>query len=296
MSRPRRSPDLALPAPQPVGDALLRRWPLPPPPSGGKEQRGRVLVVAGSSQMPGAAILAGTAALRAGAGKLVIATSAATAGVVALAVPEARVIGLHETGAGGFEALSARTLPADCDAVLIGPGLQDEAATCAFANAYRRHAPDTPLILDAAAMAAAEDVGGELLLTPHSGELAHLWSCDARSIMADPCAAAGAAAVRWQAVVALKAAVTHIVNPQRTCWRHDRGNAGLGISGSGDVLAGLIAGLAARGAALAQAAVWGVALHARAGEALAARQGVLGYLAREIAGEVPRLMQELGPA
>jgi NAD(P)H-hydrate repair Nnr-like enzyme with NAD(P)H-hydrate dehydratase domain len=76
-------------------------------------------------------------------------------------------------------------------------------------------------------------------------------------------------------------------------WRHEGGNAGLGVSGSGDVLAGLITGLAARGATLEQAAAWGVRLHARAGERLAGRLGVLGYLARELAIEVPALMASL---
>jgi NAD(P)H-hydrate repair Nnr-like enzyme with NAD(P)H-hydrate dehydratase domain len=77
-------------------------------------------------------------------------------------------------------------------------------------------------------------------------------------------------------------------------WRHEGGNAGLGVSGSGDVLAGLVGGLAARGADIEQAAAWAVRLHARAGERLAARYGTLGYLAREIAPEVPALLQALG--
>jgi NAD(P)H-hydrate repair Nnr-like enzyme with NAD(P)H-hydrate dehydratase domain len=70
---------------------------------------------------------------------------------------------------------------------------------------------------------------------------------------------------------------------------------GLATSGSGDVLAGLVAGLLARGAEPAQAAVWAVALHARAGEALARRFGPLGTLARELAAEVPALMERLRP-
>ena len=68
---------------------------------------------------------------------------------------------------------------------------------------------------------------------------------------------------------------------------------GLAISGSGDMLAGIIAGLAARGASVEQAAVWGVALHARAGERLAERAGPLGYLARDLSAEVPGLMHAL---
>ena len=84
-----------------VDDALLRAWPLPAPDADGdKESRGRVLVVAGSREMPGAAVLAATAALRAGAGKLVIATPQSAAQTVAAAVPEARVVALPEASDG----------------------------------------------------------------------------------------------------------------------------------------------------------------------------------------------------
>ena len=74
-------------------------------------------------------------------------------------------------------------------------------------------------------------------------------------------------------------------------WIHDGGSVGLGTSGSGDVLAGVIAGLAARGARPEQAAVWGVWLHGKAGNALSKRQGMIGFLAREIPGEIPALLR-----
>jgi NAD(P)H-hydrate repair Nnr-like enzyme with NAD(P)H-hydrate dehydratase domain len=87
----------------------------------------------------------------------------------------------------------------------------------------------------------------------------------------------------------LKGPLTVIAAPDGRLWRHRGGNVGLATSGSGDVLAGLVAALAARGASLEQAAAWGVALHARAGEAL----GPMGYLARELPAQLPRLMQAL---
>ena len=86
--------------------------------------------------------------------------------------------------------------------------------------------------------------------------------------------------------------MSYIATPDGDCWRHVGGQL-LGTSGSGDVLAGIIVGLAARGAPLAQAAVWGVALHARAGRALAERMGPLGYLAGELPAEIPMLMHKL---
>jgi NAD(P)H-hydrate repair Nnr-like enzyme with NAD(P)H-hydrate dehydratase domain len=124
--------------------------------------------------------------------------------------------------------------------------------------------------------------------------MAHLTGRDKAAIESDPREAATEAARRWNAVVALKGATTWIARPDGELWRHDGGNVGLAVSGSGDTLAGIIVGLAARGAPLEQAAAWGVALHARAGERLAQRVGTIGYLARELADEVPALMRALG--
>ncbi|NHZ78666.1 NAD(P)H-hydrate dehydratase [Massilia sp. CCM 8695] len=290
-----------------IDSAALRAWPLPMPPAeGDKERRGHVLVLGGSCEMPGAVILAATAALRAGAGKLTIATGASVAQLVALAMPEARVIGLRETADGGFErdALAELDPLADkIDAVLIGPGMQDEAATAALVRALLPRLEGVSVVLDANAMGIVlnPDLDGEnapfrfaqpVILTQHAGEMAHLSGSAKEEILADPDGAARDAAQAWNAVVALKGARTVISAPQGGPWQHEGGNVGLAISGSGDTLAGIIAGLAARGATLAQATCWGVALHAQAGEQLALRFGVLGYLAREIPAEIPALMEQ----
>jgi NAD(P)H-hydrate repair Nnr-like enzyme with NAD(P)H-hydrate dehydratase domain len=132
-----------------------------------------------------------------------------------------------------------------------------------------------------------------VLLTPHAGELASLTGADKDDIRAQPDAAARLAAQRWHATVALKGALTVIANANNEEWRHQGGNTGLARSGSGDVLAGIIAGLAARGAPLEQAAAWGVALHAMAGEQLSLKHGPQGYLAREISTEVPALLRAM---
>jgi ADP-dependent NAD(P)H-hydrate dehydratase len=293
-------------------DALLRRWALPIPGSDGdKEERGRVLVVGGSHQMPGAVILAAIAALRAGAGKLTIATAARVAPMVAQAVCESRVISLAETGSGSFTRASARSLPDDSSAVLIGPGMEGDARNCAFVGAVLERLRGAKVVLDAGAMdvigalprriiearsgvvSRAPSSSSPILLTPHAGELAHLSGSDKSRILDNPEAAVLDAARRWNAVVALKGAITFIGAPDGSLWRHEGGNIGLATSGSGDVLSGLITGFAARGATIEQASAWGVAVHAHAGSALAARVGTLGYLARELAGEVPAIMQAL---
>ncbi|GGZ09464.1 NAD(P)H-hydrate dehydratase [Pseudoduganella plicata] len=294
----------------------LRDWPLPQPSfDGDKEVRGHVLIVGGAREMPGAVMLAATAALRAGAGKLTIATAASVAPLVAMAIPEARVIGLAETANGGFTLEAARKLgelAGKIGAMLVGPGMQDEGATAELVHALLPRFAGTALILDAAAMGAVRMAGEPhlleepkdmahfrfaepVLLTPHAGELSHLTGEDKEALAADPLAAATEAARRWNAVVALKGATTVIAAPDGQRWRHEGGNIGLAISGSGDALAGIIAGLAARGATLAQAAAWGVALHASAGEQLSIKYGVLGYLAREISAEVPGLLRTLAP-
>jgi len=91
-------------------------------------------------------------------------------------------------------------------------------------------------------------------------------------------------------VVALKGAATLLATPDGRTWRHVARQPGLATSGSGDVLAGLIAGFAARRAPLEQAGAWGVVMHARAGEALARRVAPVGFLARELAECVPALV------
>lgn len=290
---------------------LLHAWPLPmPSPDGDKEDRGHVLIIGGSRQMPGAVILAATAALRAGAGKLTVATGHSVAQLVASALPESRVIGLPETEGGGipphcvdaFEALSKRKV----DAILIGPGMQDEPAIHTFVRALLPLFPDATVVLDACALGVvrgsqpyqedAENTGAtRLILTPHAGEMARLLGDDKEAIRSDPHAAARDAARNWNAVVALKGAMTCIASPSGRMWQHTGGNIGLASSGSGDVLAGIISGLAARGASAEQATAWGVLLHAQAGRQLVKRIGALGFLAREIADEVPGALEWFGP-
>ncbi len=295
-------------APVAVDNALLRAWALPQTPSDGdKEARGHVLILGGSAEMPGAVILAATAALRAGAGKLTIATGASVAKLVALAIPEARVIGLRETADGGFTGDATADLNPLADrvnAILIGPGMQDEAATAALVRALLPRLDGTSVVLDACAMGIIRnpDLAPQqpafrfdhpVIVTPHAGEMAHLTGTPKPAILAEPELHALRAAEQWNAVVALKGARSVIATPAQAIWRHEGGNVGLAMSGSGDTLAGIVAGLAARGATLEQALCWGIALHARAGEQLAERVGKLGYLAREIPDQIPALMESI---
>lgn len=277
-----------------VTATLLRRWPLPSAAGvAGKEQRGRVLVIGGSSEIPGAALLAAEAALRAGAGKLQVATARPVATAMAIALPEARVVALP-TGTDGELRIGGQALQRDAahaDAVLIGPGMR---ARPALRKQIARLLASTRggVVLDAGALVDTQGMAdpGRVVLTPHHGEMAALSGVPIERIAADPAASALRHARRSGAVVVLKSATTVIAAPDGTHWVHRGGSASLGTSGSGDVLAGIICGLQARGASSTQAAVWGVHLHARAGAALARQIGPLGPLAREIAAQIPGLL------
>ncbi len=283
---------------------VLKKMPLPQPGAeGDKEERGRLLVIGGSSEMPGAILLAATAGLRAGAGKLQIATTNAIASHVAANVPEARVFALPETKTGELSSAGVARLEKQLEgaqAVCIGPGLMDTPSVGRFVKAVLKLCRDAVVVLDAGAISCLvadkkllHAHAGRAIITPNAGEMASLYGMDKASIEQDQLRIARRAAKELRAVVALKGRETFIARPDGEVYRNDAGNVGLAASGSGDVLAGIVAGLAARGAEPFAAAVWGVYLHARAGDRLAARMGQLGYLPREIPAEIPSLMSEL---
>jgi NAD(P)H-hydrate repair Nnr-like enzyme with NAD(P)H-hydrate dehydratase domain len=112
-------------------------------------------------------------------------------------------------------------------------------------------------------------------------------------VTSGPLAVARRAAAELRCVVALKGSETFVAAPDGEAYRYASGGVGLATSGSGDTLAGIVAGLAARGADPLRAAMWGVALHGGAGNVLAKRVGPVGFLARELLDEVPGVMRAL---
>lgn len=288
--------------PETVTPALLRAWPLSDP-TGGKETRGTVLVVGGSATTPGAVRLAGEAALRAGAGKLALATARSVVAALAVAVPEARVLRLDEDEDGSLgSGVGASVLEAACsaDALLAGPGFVDPEASVALLERILADL-EGPVALDAlgtAYLTAHPDglahLDGRAVVTANPKELARILGRDEGETADDALGAALELAQRAGAVVLAGGVTKHIASPDGRCWAVEGGGPGLGVSGSGDVQAGIVAGLLARGAEPAQAAVWAAYLHARSGERLAAAVGRLGYLARELPAEVPRVLAEIG--
>ena len=281
---------------------LLRRFPLPHhPDDGDKEERGRVLVIAGSRELAGAAYLAGIGGLRAGAGKLQIATAASIAVHLGIAIPEARVIGMEETEEGclapsGIDALLGWAEGAQ--AIMIGCGLQHGPPLDTLLDALLGARLDPPLILDAAVLGSlaprAEALrgwpGGAVVL-PHAREMARLLECDPEEVEADPRGAARTAAERFNLVALVKGQFSHIAHPDGRSFRFRGGGVGLATSGSGDTLAGIVGGLAARGADPLTAALWGVYLHGEAGRVLANEVGRIGFLARELLDQIPKLLE-----
>ena len=281
---------------------LLRAMPLPHhPDDGDKEERGRLLVVGGSRELAGAAVLAGVAALRAGAGKLQIATAESIAIQVGVTVPEARVIGLKETEAGCIAESGIDRLlewAGEAQAILLGCGLQHGAPLDALLDRLFERRLEVPLVLDAAVLGSlaerAEAVRswpGGVMILPHAGEMARLIGCGRDDVASDPLAAARRAAETYGAVTLIKGEYSHIVSPDGRAFRFQGGGVGLATSGSGDTLAGIVGGLAARGTDPLSAVLWGVHLHGEAGRRLVVKHGRVGFLARELLDHVPALME-----
>jgi hydroxyethylthiazole kinase-like uncharacterized protein yjeF len=299
-----------------VTPTLLRGWPLPGGGSG-KDDRGSVLVIGGARMTPGAALLSGVAALRSGAGRLTLAVAESVAVQLAIALPEAGVLGLPETPAGSVAGSGAAALADElksADAVLVGPGLDDKDEATALLRGLLgmpRNGTPSAIILDAFALGSLPELADELgpwadrlILTPNITEAGILLGRDVDDLHRD----VPDLADKYQAVVSCQGV---IAAPRRGGngadgdgdgdgdrngsgrWEITTGHSGLGTSGSGDVLSGIIAGLRARGTTNAQATCWGTHLHAAAGDRLASRLGGLGYLARELTEELPPLMMEL---
>ena len=287
-----------------VTSVVLRDWPLPAPGTG-KEARGRTLVVGGSSRTPGAVLLAAESALRSGAGKLQVATTSSTATAVAVALPEALVLPLAQTPGGGIdpgagvEGGELADLVEGADAVSLGVGAVGEDDVCSLLEALVPRLRRT-VVLDALGLAPVtrdetflHHLDGRAVLTPNVAELAIVLGVDQDEITGDVAGAARELARRSRCAVAAGGGESWIAAPDGRLFRDSSGGVGLGVSGSGDVLAGLVTGLLARGADPLQAAVWACHLHGRAGDRLASAVGRLGFLARELPPEVPRVLAEI---
>ena len=286
-------------SPAPLDREALGHHPLPAPAGGDKDANGQILIIAGSRDVPGAALLAAHGAMRAGAGRLKIAAPDEIAVPLGIAMPEAMVVGQPSHRDGGFarSAIAGLVeLAGRADAIIAGPGLNPKNAA---PLGRKLLSLGKPLAVDAALLRALIECEAEArtstvppVLLPHSGELGALLGCTREEVEADPLEAGRRCADRYRAMVLVKGAQSHVVAPDGTAWLYGGGSPGLGVSGSGDTLAGIVGGLLARGADPLAALLWGVWLHGEAGSALSRKVGPRGFFAREIPGEIPALLPD----
>ena len=262
---------------------------------------GRILVLAGSLGMTGAAALAAEAALRIGAGLVTLAVPEKLYPVLAAKLTEVMVVPVPDDGSGYFGGLkaleTALSLAANADAVLIGPGLGRAPETSEFVRLFAADVK-APLVMDADAIYAfrgALDALRELpqvpILTPHLGEFAGLLGKAADEVEGDLLNVARAAAKEHQAVFVVKGACTIVVYPDGDAFFTTCGNAGMATAGAGDVLAGTVVGLM-RQMESGMTPLVGVYAHGRAGD-LAYEAHGNGLLAGDILRLLPQALGEL---
>lgn len=264
-----------------------------------KGDAGRVVICAGSPGYTGAAALASDAAVKAGAGLVSLYTPLSSRDVLAIKLTEVMVHGLLERMPGilgGGAASDVASSAEAADVLAIGPGLGTSESTQEAVRTILQKIT-TPVVIDADALTALAGhteilaaMQAQKVLTPHPGEMARLTGLEIAEIEADRINVAKKYAEQWQAIVVLKGAPTVIGCPNGTVYVNSTGNSSLATGGSGDVLTGIIAGLAAQEISLQEAAICGVYLHGLAAELT----GIdIGLAAGELAALLPQAREQV---
>ena len=280
---------------------------LPAPPAREDESHkgtyGRVLIMAGSRGMAGAAALCGLGALRGGAGLVYLAVPEGIANTVSAVEPSYLTHPLHEDRDGRLaidpQAASLAALLEDKQALGIGPGLgQTDAVAAVVVRLYRDFTG--PAVFDADALnnlSQHRDVlsqpGGPRVLTPHPGEFARLIDSDVKTVQADRETLAARFAHDHGVVLLLKGHGTIITDGKRLAV-NETGNSGMATGGTGDVLTGLIAALLAQGLGVFEAAHWGAHLHGLAGDLAAQDLSKPGLIASDMARYLTHAWKRVG--
>lgn len=301
---------------QRISRQLLKGWFPKRRPSDNKGRFGHVLVVAGSRGMSGAAVLTAQAAARAGAGLVTLAIPRSQQSIVARQLKEVLTVPLAETSRGALSPLAVRDLEIlsrkrRFNALALGPGLSQDPGTVRAVPRILQRIP-LPAVVDADALNAlarlSPERAGSLLrgrlqptaVTPHPGEAGRLLGMTATQVQADRGWAAGRLAGRLGAICVLKGHGTLVQDGAR-CWFNPTGNPGLAKGGSGDVLAGLIAGYLAQILAsgveartsLRRASLLGVYLHGLAGDLGARELTQACLLPSDLLAYLPKAVQTL---
>lgn len=271
---------------------------------GHKGSSGRVLILAGSPGMTGAAALAGEAALRGGAGLVYVGTAAELRPLLEAKLKEVIVLGFPGDGRGNLLAEGSTeilTWARSCQALALGPGLQAGKETLSLIKKLAGEL-SVPMVIDAGGLTALsqepepdflKEPHPPFILTPHPGEMARLVGSDTADVQKDRWGVAARQAAAWQVVLVLKGAYSVIALPDGEIYINPAGNPVLSTAGTGDLLTGLIAALAAQGLAAEKAAICGAYLHGLAADMLAARLGQRGFKAGDILDFFPAALNEI---
>ncbi|MEZ3505119.1 MAG: NAD(P)H-hydrate dehydratase [Lachnospiraceae bacterium] len=261
---------------------------------------GKILCVAGSRNMAGAAYLCAYAAYRCGAGLVRVLTPEENRVILQSLLPEA-VLTTFDTGGAASGVQKLLEALEWADAAAIGPGLGKEPWAAEFVEAALAKC-HKPLVVDADGLnhlAGMKDrLGkhqGPVIVTPHAGEFARLTEQSVSDILKDVPEQAACFAKKNGCICVLKDAPTAVADEKGGCWVNTTGNNGMSTGGSGDVLTGMIAGLLGQKLLPLQAALLGVWLHGRAGDLAAAKEGVYGLMARHLIEYLPGAMSTENP-
>jgi hydroxyethylthiazole kinase-like uncharacterized protein yjeF len=267
---------------------------------------GKLLVCAGSAQYTGAAYLACMGAMRVGAGLVTLAAAQSLVPILASKLTEATYAPLPEAEPGYISSKASRIIHeqlADYDVLLIGCGLSQNPQVIDFITKVLLEMPPslkTKIVIDADALNVLAQTKNwwnklkhDAILTPHPGEMARLSGLSLKEIARDRLVVAQEHATRWNKTVILKGANTIIASPDGKAKINAACNAGLASAGTGDVLAGTIAGLLAQGLSYADAAACGAYLHSAAADRVRDEMGDMGMIASDLLPALPKVIKNL---
>jgi len=264
---------------------------------------GKVLVVAGSVNYVGAAYLAGSGAMRVGAGLVTLATAASLQPIIASKLTEATYLPLPEAEPGVISAGAVDIITEQSrqyDVLLLGCGLGQNPATAEFVSKLLSRKDLPPLVVDADALNILakvpdwwQQIPGNAILTPHPGEMSRLCGLSIDEIQANRTGIAMKYAVEWHQTIVLKGAYNVIASPEGNCRVSPFANPGLATAGTGDVLSGIIAGMTAQGLSLYNAAGLGAYVGCEAGEMIRSLLGDTGVIASDLLMALPAVINQL---
>lgn len=281
-----------------AGNTLPRR-----PLNANKGSFGSALVIAGSPNYIGAAYLAGSGAMRVGAGLVTLATATSLLPVIAARLTEATYLPLPESAPGVISPEAAEIIGqqlSNYNVLLLGCGLGQSQSAKELVTALLSREELPSVVLDADALNILAQIpnwwqqpGNDAILTPHPGEMARLSGLSVAEIQSNRVGNARRFAQEWHKTIVLKGAFTVIATPDGHAKVSPVANPGLASAGTGDVLAGAIAGLAAQGLSLFDAAALGVYLHGKAGDTVKDIIGDTGMIATDLLPALPVVIKQL---